>query len=152
MPTLGARHPAAGFTLVEVLIAVVVVSIGALALGSLQVALSRHADAARQRTEATQLAISRLEELRGFEQVLTEAGKQAYADFRSGSDHPLLDSNTHFERQWQIQGTAGELYRRVDVQVTWADRSGDTSQTRVGLSSLIARAWLARELEGNSTT
>lgn len=140
MHTLGARHQAAGFTLVEVLIAVVVVSIGALALGSLQVALSRHADAARQRTEATQLAISRLEELRSFEQVLTEAGKQAYADLLSGSDQPLIDSNTRFERQWQIQGTADDPYRRVDVQVTWADRSGDTRQTFVRLGSLIARA------------
>ncbi|WP_428417439.1 type IV pilus modification PilV family protein [Methylibium sp.] len=139
MPTLGARHQASGFTLVEVLIAVVVVSIGTLALGSLQVALSRHADVARQRTEATQLAISKLEELRGFEQVLSEAGKQAYADLRSGSDQPLIDSNTRFERQWQVQGTADDPYLRVDVQVTWADRSGDTSQTRVGLGSLIAR-------------
>jgi type IV pilus modification protein PilV len=144
MPTLGARRQAAGFTLVEVLIAVVVVSIGALALGSLQVALSRHADAARQRTEATKLAISRLEELRGFEQVLTEADKQAYADLLSGSDQPLLDSNTRFERQWQVQGTAEDPYRRVDVQVTWTDRSGDTNQTFVRLGSLIARAEIGR--------
>lgn len=140
MPTLEARRQASGFTLIEVLIAVVVVSIGALALGSLQVALSRHADVARQRTEATQLAISRLEELRGFEQVLSEAGKQAYADLRSGSDQPLIDSNTRFERQWQVQGTADDPYRRVDVQVNWADRSGDTRQTFVRLGSLIARA------------
>lgn len=140
MPTLRARRPAAGFTLIEVLISVLVVSIGALALGSLQVALSRHADVARQRTEATQLAISRLEELRGFEQVLPEAGKQAYADLRSGSDQPLIDSNTRFERRWQVHGTADDPYRRIEVLVAWADRSGDTSQTRVGLGSLIARA------------
>lgn len=138
MASFGSRHPAAGFTLVEVLIAVVVVSIGALALGSLQVALSRHADVARQRTEATQLAISRLEELRGFEQLLSEAGKQAYADLRSGSDRPIIDSNTRFDRQWQVHGTADEPYRRVDVQVTWADRSDDRSQTFVRLGSLIA--------------
>ncbi|WP_428422547.1 type IV pilus modification PilV family protein [Methylibium sp.] len=134
------RSAAPGFTLIEALIALVVLTIGVLALSGLHVALSRHADVARQRTEATQLAESKLEELRSFEQVLAATGKTAYADLASGSDVPSIDSNTRFARSWQVHGAADDPYRLVDAQVEWTDRSGDAGLTHVHLSSVIARA------------
>lgn len=134
------RAAAAGFTLIEALIALAVLSIGLLAIAGLHVALSRNADVARQRTEAVQLAESKLEELRGFEQVAPAAGKTSYADLAGGSDTPPIASNTRFERRWVVQGDASDAYRRIEVDVAWTDRSGDAGLTRVHLGSLIARA------------
>lgn len=127
-----------GFTLIEALIALAVMSIGMLALTGLHIGLSRHADLARQRTEATQLAQSRLEDLRSFDRVLAAPGHPSYAELTGGQDVPAIASNTRYERRWTVDGDADAGQRRVEVRVDWTDRSGDDASVR--LLSLIARS------------
>lgn len=129
---------ARGFTLIEALIALAVMSVGMLALTGLHVGLSRHADLARQRTEATQLAQSRLEDLRSFDRVGAASGHPSYAALAGGQDLPAIASNTRYERRWTIDGDADARERRVEVRVDWTDRSGDRASVR--LLSLIARS------------
>ncbi len=127
-----------GFTLIEALIALAVMSIGMLALTGLHVGLSRHADLARQRTEATQLAQARLEDLRGFDRVIAAPGHRSYAGLAGGQDLPAIASNTRYERRWSVDGDADARERRVEVRIDWLDRSGDDATVR--LRSLIARS------------
>lgn len=132
------HRPERGFTLIEALIALVVLSVGMLALTGLHVGLARHADLARQRTEATQLAQSKLEELRGFEQIAAAPGRLSYAALAGGEDLPAIASNTRFERRWQVSGDGDATERRLEVRVEWTDRSGDAAG--VQLLTLVARS------------
>ena len=60
----GSRHQVAGFSLVEVLVAVVLLSIGLLGLAKLQFWGVRHTGSAYFRTQATQIANEMVERLR----------------------------------------------------------------------------------------
>lgn len=125
-----------GFTLVEVLVALLVLSVGLLALAGFQAMLSRHADLARQRTEASQLAQSKLDEMRGFSHI--DGGSPAYGDIASGFDAPTISSNATYRREWRVEALADQPFRRIGLQVQWTDRSGETAS--VALAALIARA------------
>jgi type IV pilus modification protein PilV len=65
--TSSARRQA-GFSLLEALIALLVVSFGMLGIASFQYTLSRASDIAKQRTEATRIAQRELDRLRSFAQ------------------------------------------------------------------------------------
>ena len=60
------RRKEAGFTLIETLVALVVMGFGVLSLAGMQLNLSRSGDVAKQRTEATRLAQEKVETLRSF--------------------------------------------------------------------------------------
>ena len=60
------NKPATGFALLEVMIAIVIFSIGLIALASMQGKLTRYASAAKQRTWALNLAEEQLENMRAF--------------------------------------------------------------------------------------
>lgn len=138
MPPRRARPTARGFTLVEALIAILVLSFGALAIGGLQIALWRNADLAKQRTEATRLAQQKIEELRSFEARRVAVGGFAYADLAGGTDAPPTDGNAEFTRRWALAGAAGDPQRRIDIEVAWLDREGQPQ--RIALASVIAAA------------
>ena len=122
-----------GVTLVETLIALVVMAFGLLALVGFQLSLSRNADMARQRTEAARLAQSKVEQLRAFEDMT------AYGDLSAGSDVPVMSSNTSYARSWTLSGNGADLQRMVRVTLTWMDRGSDTAPNTVSLTSVISR-------------
>lgn len=129
----------AGFTLIEALIGVAVLAVAALALGALQTSLARHADLARQRTEAAHLAASKIEELRGFEQLAAAPGRGSYAALADGDDVPAIAGNARFARHWQVGGTPDDPFRAVQVRVDWLDRATEPASTTVSLLAMIAR-------------
>lgn len=126
--------------LVEVLVSLLVVAIGALAVAGLQRWLHVHADLARQRSEATRLAQAQMERLRAFEQLDAQPGAQAWDDIVSGEDSPApAAANTRFARHWQVTGDRDDLARRVVMHVDWATRADEAATRRVELVSVIAR-------------
>ena len=127
-----------GFTLVEVLVALIVLAFGMMAIAGFQLSLSSNSDLAKQRTEATRLAQERIEQMRSFEQIESATGKFAYADLASGSDTPATTSNTTYTRTWTLSGTPADLWRRATVSVAWTDRSNEVNT--VVVDSVIARA------------
>ena len=103
-----------GFTLIEVLIAMAIFSIGILGVGSLQITSINNNAKARMRTEATILACGKIEELLSL---------QNYHD-------PLLDEDTHTDSSanniYCIQWMAEEDYpmpstKTISLSVRWTD-------------------------------
>jgi type IV pilus modification protein PilV len=88
-----------GFSLIEILVAAAVLSVGLLALVSLQASLIRSSSDARAFTEATTLAKDQLETLRTFNNMKTGASYQALTD---GSDTPAGSGNVNYARSWTI--------------------------------------------------
>ena len=103
-----------GFTLVEVLITLVIVSIGLLGIAGLQTRAIGVNHAARMQTEATALAAGLLEQVRllPFD----------HPDLVSGSEPRLLaaSSSSPFEVQWAViddQPVTGT--KTVRIRVSW---------------------------------
>ncbi|MGQ3051773.1 MAG: type IV pilus modification PilV family protein [Roseateles sp.] len=139
-----------GVTLIEALVALMVMSFGMVALVTLMGNLRRSADVAKQRSEAVRLAQADLAQMRSF-YTLEKPNPANPAEFDYENDvvsnawgRTLADSNTTFAitRSVSELTAGGEIAARsVQVTVTWKDRaakSTDGSQS-LDLSTLVAR-------------
>jgi prepilin-type N-terminal cleavage/methylation domain-containing protein len=88
-----------GFSLIEVLIAAAVLSIGLLALGSLQVSLVRASSNAKAYTIALSLAKDKIEEMRDFNDI---RGARSYESLTDGTDTPGEVSGVSYTRGWTV--------------------------------------------------
>ena len=114
------QRTTAGFSLVEVLVAMVIFSISSLAVSSLMVGSMQRISDNGQRSEAVSLAQKALEGLRSA----------PYVDLATGSelDIPSSKGGTTFNVNWMVYDNdpvAGE--KRIVVTVTW-DHKGATKK------------------------
>ena len=93
-----------GFTLIEVLIAMAILTIGLLAVATMQVSAIHGNKMGNEISRATFLAQDKLEELKTSTNITSEPG---------GSDQTGI-----FNRSWQI-GPSGTNSRSVTVTVSW---------------------------------
>lgn len=137
MPTIASRRQG-GFTLVEVLVAFLVMTLGLLAVIRLQPELRQHAELARQRSEATRLAQQDIEALRGFVQLRVAGTSPAYDAIASASYAVEADvlGSPRYAVDRRVDTGAVANARAVEVTVRWVDRAGQTQQ--VALATLIA--------------
>ena len=126
--------PPRGFTLIESLIALLVVGAGMLLLSVTQMKLVQNADLARQRGEATRLAAEKIESSRAYT-TITGTGATAWNGLAGGSDTSA--SNTTYTRSWTVDGDISQPMRQLNVAVSWTDRAGAAQS--VSLSSVISR-------------
>jgi type IV pilus modification protein PilV len=130
-----------GFTLIEALVALLVLSFGLLAIASFQVTLARSADLAKQRSEATRLAQQKMESLRAYGQVGSDTStphKVNYTDDVVSSTAPEVTvSNATFNRTWTVTSNAAGTEKWINVQVAWTDRTGQPQS--VQLFSVISK-------------
>jgi len=147
-----------GFSMIEVLIAVVVLGFGLMALAALQTSIIRSSAETKAQTVALQLAKDKVEDLRAFQ---TLAGYQALT---SGND-TATESAVTYARTWTVTRfgyqpsvgafaaiatltgatpaadgggvayTANNEYKRVAVTVTWTDANGATQS--IGIEDAI---------------
>src|SRR5690606_33532542 len=122
----------AGFTMVEALVAFVVLAAGLLALLSFHGAAQKANSDAKIQAEAVALAEDKLQELESF---LTAADPRL--DAGEGSDSPPGQLVT-YARSWDVadDGTTPNL-TIAEVTVGWTDREGDAQE--VVISSAINR-------------
>jgi type II secretory pathway pseudopilin PulG len=149
---VGPRRRHSGFALIEALISLLVVAFGMLAIGAFHFTLSRSADIAKQRTEATRIAQSHIDRVRSFVSRASDGslsdGRLTYTeDLAVGTVDtcPLPPTTPPPRCLPRVSGTmtnatflprlivspptlpvpaGGESYRWVNVSVTWADRTG----------------------------
>ena len=116
------RGPAGGFTLLEVMIALAVVSLGMLAaFGSVNQS-ARGAAYLRDKTFATWVAENVITELR-VSREFPEAGE---------SDEEVEFAGQRWRWEREITNTEVEALRRVDVRVSYADRPDEIIATLSG--------------------
>ncbi len=126
-PNLSPRWPCApqrGFTLIEALIALLVIAFGVMALAGMQVSLSRNADVSKQRTEAMRLAQERVERLRSF--VGITAGAINWNNLPVAAETVSNNTNTTFKTSVALGGTITDTLRQASATVRWLDRAGST--------------------------
>lgn len=127
-------HKLSGISLVEVLIALVILGVGLMGVGSFQASVTRSSVNALQRTEAVINAQSKIESLR----------QNSVSSVSSGEDE--IDSGTtKFTRQWQTyQIGSDELM--VISQVEWPDidqsaKTGvlqSSENTKIAVASVLS--------------
>lgn len=133
-----------GFTLLEVLVAMVVLSIGLLGLAGLMASSLKNSHSAYQRTQATWLAYDALDRMRANRQVALAGGYNlALGATPGGSDMAATDlsqwntalSNTLPAGQGSIAVAAGGA---VTVIVQWDDtRSGGLAAQQFQVDSQL---------------
>ena len=109
-PSIG---PNAGFTLVESMLTLAIMSVGLLALAGLQITALRGNDLSRRRTTAVSIAEQRLEQLKNT----------SYANIQAEAATQVTASNLHFTRQVTVTNGPLPNTKSVSVLVSWQDRS-----------------------------
>jgi type IV pilus modification protein PilV len=135
----GALRRDAGITLIEALIALLVLSLGMLALAQVQSMLRYNSDVAKQRSEAVRIAQANMESLRAFGRLTATTGFKSYAEVAGSGPTQVtgITTNTTFSVTNAVTEVTNPRYKALRVTVEWDDRSG-TRQT-VFVDSLISR-------------
>lgn len=139
-----------GMSLIEAMVAMLIVSFGMMAVVGMQVTFGRNSEEAKIRGEAVRLAQLKMDQLRAFEQRMDEAGKFSYcgkvvssttATDADVDKRPITESlsNTTYTITWVVSpaetaadcstppatsSTPTPMHRTVRVNVAWTDRTG----------------------------
>jgi len=136
----------AGFTLVEVMISIIIVSIALLTLSGLMTSTIRNSDFGRRTTEAANLAREKIEEIertaaRNFDDPLLNdnfAGSDPIAGINPDITevYGSIARHTNFRRETYITPT-GANFKDIAVRVLWKDGIGPEHNS-------IFRTYIAR--------
>jgi type IV pilus assembly protein PilV len=102
-----------GFTLVEIMIALVVLSVGLVALAGLQISAIRGNAFSKRMTTAVSIANEKMEQLKN----------SSYANILSESSTQVNQSNMNFTRQVTVTNGPLANTKTLNVTVTWSDSS-----------------------------
>jgi type IV pilus assembly protein PilV len=101
-----------GFSLIEMLVSIVILSVSLLALASLMAMTTRNNSSGAQITEAINFAQDKIEEL----------GVTPWGNLLSGVDQKKGSNGTRYTRNWTILPNATGNLRAVNVIINWNDR------------------------------
>ncbi|NDG39620.1 MAG: hypothetical protein EBY28_09600 [Betaproteobacteria bacterium] len=122
-----------GVSLVEALVALVVVAFGMLSLVNVQSTMRLNVDLAGQRTEATHIATEEIENLRLFDAVQT--GNSSWDNIASRTVDPYPQAsgtgNTSYRLVRTVSAASFSSHKVVTVQVLWTDRTGTEQSVRI---------------------
>ncbi len=139
MYTSSSRHQN-GITLIEALIAFLILALGMLAIARLQTHLRLNAEIARQRSEAVRLAQQDIEALRAFAVLAATSGGPSFdaiaSTARTVDAASGYATNTAYLVTRQIDTVGALRAKNLRVTVDWTDRAGNPQQ--IALASVIA--------------
>lgn len=135
-----------GFGLIEVMVTMLVLSVGILAHIGFQRMVFRDTNVAEARNNAVQLAAEKVEDLRAYTQLKSETGKIAYEDIANNAggriaQGTLTVGNTLYNRIWKVKnwyydspnsaatqtvpsGDPLPDFKQIQVTVQWIDLEG----------------------------
>jgi type IV pilus assembly protein PilV len=102
-----------GFTLIEILIALVIFSISMLAFAGLTVTATRSGSYGSRMTEAVTLAQDKLEELKA----------NSWEEIISGEDQETGATGINYTRNWNVLETGNRNLKTVSIKIDWKDRT-----------------------------
>jgi Tfp pilus assembly protein PilV len=124
-----------GFTLIEALIALIVLSLGLFGLMQIQTRVMTEAGDSKTRTVAVNLAQEKLEEMRASDYATIAGGEDLIPAAAGGT--------TDFTRTWTVIPSTKPPYNEVSVTTFWT-RPGEDSDDRdaltVTLTTIIAQS------------
>jgi Tfp pilus assembly protein PilV len=138
LPTSTRRQQ--GISLIEALIALLVLSLGMLTVSQLQGHLRLGSDIARQRAEAVRLGQEDIEALRAYSVLAASGAARSWADITSASRN--VDASTGYATHTrytvarEIVSTNALAAKTAAVTVRWNDRDGEAQ--KIVLTTVIA--------------
>jgi prepilin-type N-terminal cleavage/methylation domain-containing protein len=131
MNSTSSRRSQRGVTLIEALVALVVMSLGMLAFAGLHARMRLNSDIARERSEAVRLAQRDMEDLRAYVDL------PAYDAIAANSSLSAVGTTTTFTIARTVD-SSNSLMKQLRVAYSWTDRAGQ-AQTVV-VRSTVARS------------
>jgi prepilin-type N-terminal cleavage/methylation domain-containing protein len=128
-----------GFSLIEAMIALLVMAFGMLALSGMQLSLSRNADVAKQRSEAMRIAQERIEIARSYTSLAASGGidwTNLVADVAAPAT-VTANTNATFNVVVTAGGAVTDAARTLQVAVNWTDRANDPQS--VSLVTVVSK-------------
>jgi Tfp pilus assembly protein PilV len=121
-----------GAALLEILVAVTIFAVCALGLANAVVNGRKTTDGSRHATEATTLALDKIEELRGLPGTAAALAAGSHAPSSDVGLTPTGGAGGIYTRTWTVTDAVPVFStRRVDVTVAWRGHAGNAS-VRVG--------------------
>ena len=108
-----------GFSLVEVMIALLILAVALLALAGLMVTTTRNSSFGAHMTEASTFAQDKLEQLR----------VSPWAGVVTGNDTTLGSTGVTYTRNWTVTPNASGDQRWVSITLTWSDPTKNTNHS-----------------------
>jgi Tfp pilus assembly protein PilV len=134
-----------GEGLIETMVTFMLIGFGIMALIRFQNNLTYNDNVAQQQADATILAVNKIEALRDFWVLNTQAGMQAYQDIVTGTG-TSTGINTTYTLTWTVTTFTNPNYKTIDVSVTWTDRYNASKTirliSRVAGTDPLNSAWI----------
>ena len=114
-----------GFSLVETMIAMLVLGFGLLTIASAQVYAVKSGQTGRHRTRAVQIAQTQMEQLQSSRwTAIAPTGWTAPIDVTTTVEAPTTQVEQNYDMRWRITNVIPDQTRALDVQVSWTDAHG----------------------------
>ena len=125
-----------GFSLIEVLIAAVILGVGLMSVGLFQSSILKKSTITKQRVEALNFAKEHMEELHyiTLNNPLHTTGQSGVINRQ--------EKTTEYSLNWNTMPNKKQTATQIDIKVTWPDFSMQgsiTANTTLYLSSIVAR-------------
>jgi len=118
-----------GFSLIETMIAMLVLGFGLLTIASAQVYAVKSAQTGRHRTRAVEIAQTQMERLQSLSWNDADLAATAWTpnvDVVTTVKSTSAQTSMTFSRQWRITAAIANQTRSIDVRVGWTDAHGVT--------------------------
>ena len=120
------RQRGRGFSLIEVMVALLVLAFGLLTVASAQIYAMRGGQSGRHKTRAMTIAQSQMEQLQGLTWPnIAVTGWTAGQVVNTGIAAPNNMIEQSYLVQWRITAAIPNSMREIDVRVSWSEPNGN---------------------------
>lgn len=125
-----------GLSLVEVLVAVLVLGLGMVGVLKFQVDLMRSGVEMAQYAEGLHLAQDKIDNLSHYVALRTADGSPSYDEIVSSSfPDTIIGTTTNYSVSWVVTDVADPPHKVVTVTVAWTDPRGDAQS--ISISTIV---------------